>query len=47
MIGMLILDESNLEQLRLKIYRQLALNLLEDRSDRLYILYKLANVLVQ
>jgi hypothetical protein len=40
-------NESNLEHLRLEISRQLVLNLLKDSSNRLGILYKLANVLVQ
>jgi hypothetical protein len=42
-----ILDESNLEHLPLKVSRQLDLNLLEDDFDRLNILYKLTNILVQ
>jgi hypothetical protein len=42
-----ILDESNLEHLRLEVFRQLALNLLENNPDRLSILHKLADVLVQ
>jgi hypothetical protein len=40
-------DKSNMEHLRLKISRQLALNLLKDSSNWLNILYKLTNILVQ
>jgi hypothetical protein len=42
-----ILDERNWEHLRLEVFRKLTLNLLENNPDRLGILHKLVEVLVQ